>query len=149
MFGPFVLIPEQQALFRGEVPVRLGHRALEILAVLVKRPGELVTKQDLISQVWPDTFVDESNLKVNVAAIRKALDQDGAHPSCIATVVGRGYRFIAPVHTCGAKGRAWPPSHPWNSHVRECDWRCRRANASYSRGIRVTAVSRGGPWRRD
>ena len=107
-FGPFVLIPEQQALFRGELPVRMGNRAFDILALLVQRAGKLVTKQELISMVWPDTFVDESNLKVHVAALRKALDEDVRHLSCIATVIGRGYRFVAPVQTGGKNASARP-----------------------------------------
>src|SRR5262247_3171495 len=83
-----------------ETQVRLGNRAFEILSILVQRAGELISKQELISLVWPDTFVDESNLKVNIAAIRKALDEGGSHPSCIATIIGRGYRFIEPVEAC-------------------------------------------------
>ena len=99
-FGPFVLIPDRQILLREETQVRLGNRAFEILSILVQRAGELISKQELISLVWPDTFVDESNLKVNIAAIRKALDEGESHPSCIATIIGRGYRFIEPVEAC-------------------------------------------------
>ena len=113
-FGPFVLIPEQQALFRGELPVRMGNRAFDILALLVQRAGKLVTKQELISMVWPDTFVDESNLKVHIAALRKVLDEDVRHLSCIATVIGRGYRFVAPVQTCGKNAWARPAKHFFN-----------------------------------
>ena len=81
--------------------MRLGTRALDILAILVQRPGEVIDKQELISLVWPDTFVDESNLKVNIAGIRRALDEDGGYPSRIATVIGRGYRFIESVQSYG------------------------------------------------
>ena len=107
-FGPFVLIPDRQILLRGETPVRLGNRAFEILAILVQRAGELISKQELISLVWPDTFVDESNLKVNIAAIRKALDAGGSHQSCIATIIGRGYRFIEPVQASETDSWASP-----------------------------------------
>jgi len=107
-FGPFVLIPDRQILLRGETPVRLGNRAFEILAILVQRAGELISKQELISLVWPDTFVDESNLKVNIAAIRRALDAGGSHLSCIATIIGRGYRFIEPVQACATDDWASP-----------------------------------------
>ena len=113
-FGPFVLIPEQQALFRRELPVRMGNRAFDILALLVQRAGKLVTKQELISMVWPDTFVDESNLKVHIATLRKALDEDVRHLSCIATVIGRGYRFVAPVETFGKNARAQPAKRFFN-----------------------------------
>jgi DNA-binding winged helix-turn-helix (wHTH) protein len=96
-FGPFVLIPERQLLLREGSPVRVGTRALEILRVLVERSGELLDKQKIIALVWPDTFVDESNLKVNIAAIRKAIDPSDSELSCIVTVIGRGYRFVEPV----------------------------------------------------
>ena len=100
-FGPFVLLPERQLLLREGSPVRVGARALEILTVFVERPGELLGKQEIISLVWTDTFVDESNLKVNIAAIRKAIDPGGSELSCIVTVIGRGYRFVEPVKVVG------------------------------------------------
>ena len=96
-FGPFLLIPERQLLLRKGAPVRIGTRALEILTVLVERWGELLDKRKIISLVWTDTFVDESNLKVNIAAIRKAIDPSDSKLSCIVTVIGRGYRFVEPV----------------------------------------------------
>ena len=61
LFGSFVLIPERQLLLDGEVPVRIGGRALDILTVLVERPGELVSKAELLARVWPDTIVEEGN----------------------------------------------------------------------------------------
>lgn len=99
-FGPFVLIPARQALLRGGTPVRIGTRALEILSVLVQRPGAVIDKRELMSMVWTDTFVDDSNLKVHIAALRKTLGDDCSQSSYIATVVGRGYRFVEPVIDC-------------------------------------------------
>lgn len=97
-FGSFVLIPERQLLLRGGVPVRVGCRALEVLAALVERPGELIGKNALMARVWPTTVVDESNLKVNIAALRRALGDGGPSDArYIATVTGRGYKFIVPV----------------------------------------------------
>jgi predicted ATPase/DNA-binding winged helix-turn-helix (wHTH) protein len=96
-FGPFHLLPQQQVLLEGETTVRLGSRALEILVALVERRGELVSKDELTARVWPNTFVDESNLKVHVAALRKALGDGHAGRRYIATASGRGYRFVAPV----------------------------------------------------
>ena len=98
-FGPFVLIPERQLLLQGEAPVRIGGRALDILTALVERPGEVVSKRELTARVWPNFTVEESNLKVNVAALRRALGQRPDSAQFIATVVGRGYRFIAPVQS--------------------------------------------------
>ena len=103
-FGPFVLIPERQLLLKEGSPVRVGTRALEILTVLVERSGELLNKQQIISSVWTDTFVDESNLKVNIAAIRKAIDPSDSTLSCIVTVIGRGYRFVEPVKVAAMGG---------------------------------------------
>lgn len=96
-FGRFRLIPARQQLLCDGVPVRIGSRALDILAVLARRSGELVAKHELIAAVWPDTFVDESNLKVNVCFLRHALGDTQKQPEFIATIPGRGYRFVAPV----------------------------------------------------
>ena len=96
-FGPFRFFPARQLLLEGETPVRLGSRALELLAALVERPGELVSKDELTRRVWPNTVVEESNLKVNVAALRRALGEGQPGRRYIATVSGRGYRFAAPV----------------------------------------------------
>lgn len=100
-FGPYVLVPERQSLMRDHTTVRVGSRALEILAALIERPGELVGKAELVSRVWPDTFVEESNLKVNVAALRRALGDAPDGTQYIATVSGRGYRFVFPVRISG------------------------------------------------
>ncbi|AHE52790.1 winged helix-turn-helix domain-containing protein [Sphingomonas sanxanigenens] len=97
-FGPFRLMPERQLLLQGDTAVRIGGRALDLLIALVERPGELVSKHELIAFAWPTTTVDESNLKVNMAALRRALSDDAGAARYIATVSGRGYRFIAPIH---------------------------------------------------
>ena len=77
--------------------MRLGGRAFDILAALVERAGEVVTKEALIARVWPQTFVEEANLKIQVSALRRALgDGQGGH-RYIVTVPGRGYNFVAPV----------------------------------------------------
>ncbi|WP_109126055.1 winged helix-turn-helix domain-containing protein [Dyella sp. C11] len=96
-FGPWVYQPEKQLLLRDNTAVVLGNRALEILGMLVERPGELIEKEEIIARVWPTTIVEESNLKVHVAALRKALHDGLGDERYIATVVGRGYRFVAPV----------------------------------------------------
>jgi len=70
-FGPFQLHLERGCLFESDKPVRLGNRALEILIALVERAGEVVSNQELIARVWPETFVDDSNLRVHLGAIRR------------------------------------------------------------------------------
>src|SRR5215468_1044093 len=113
-FGPFVLAPERQVLVKGARPIRVGARCLEILTALVERAGELITKDELISRVLPDTFVEESNLKVNVAALRRVLGDKQESPRYVATANGRGYRFIAPVEFFAPlqePASVAPPSH--------------------------------------
>src|SRR5438477_12538624 len=96
-FGPFRLLPARRLLVEGDTPVRLGSRAFDILAALVERSGEAVSKQELIARAWPQTFVEEANLKMQVSALRRALgDGQGGH-RYVATVPGRGYNFVAPV----------------------------------------------------
>ena len=96
-FGPFCLLPTQFLLLEGDKVVPLGSRALEILIVLVERRGELVSKQDVTARIWPNLFVDPSNLPQQVSALRRALrdGQDGNR--FIINVKGRGYRFVASV----------------------------------------------------
>ena len=96
-FGPFRLLAMQRLLLEGDQPVRLGSRAFEILAALVDRAGQVVGKEELIARAWPQTFIEESNLKIQVSALRRALgDGQGGH-RYVVTVPGRGYNFVAPV----------------------------------------------------
>ena len=94
-FGRFRLLPQRRELRAGGVMVGLGSRAFDILLILLKARGELVTKDELLSRVWPDTVVEENNLVVQISALRKALGEDRGF---IRTVSGRGYRFVAEVH---------------------------------------------------
>ncbi|WP_411885339.1 ATP-binding protein [Polaromonas sp. YR568] len=104
VFGPFLLIPERQLLMRGDAQVRIGGRALDILTALVERPGQLVGKRELVARVWPNTVVEDANLKVNMVALRRALGDEPGAVQYIATVVGRGYRFVAPVQALESAG---------------------------------------------
>ncbi len=87
-------------------PVALGSRALDLLRLLTERQGELVSKDAIMEAVWPETVVEEGNLTVQISALRRVLDQNRERSSCIQTIPGRGYRFVAPV-TRGDK--AVPP----------------------------------------
>jgi DNA-binding winged helix-turn-helix (wHTH) protein len=91
------LIPEQQLLVEDGKPVSVGARGLELLRVLVEHSGKVVSKDELIACTWPDTCVSESNLKVQIAALRRALGEGRRDERYVATVSGRGYRFVAPV----------------------------------------------------
>jgi adenylate cyclase len=78
-------------------PVALGSRARALLALLVERQGQLVAKDEIMETVWPGTAVEESNLSVQIAALRRVLDRDRQQESLIQTISGRGYRIAAPV----------------------------------------------------
>ena len=79
------------------VPVPIGARALDVLSVLVERPGELVTKEEIMAAVWRRSVVENANLTVQIAALRRILDQRRPEGSCIQTVAVRGYRLVVPV----------------------------------------------------
>jgi predicted ATPase/DNA-binding winged helix-turn-helix (wHTH) protein len=96
-FGPFQLIPARQLLLRDGTPIAIGSRALDLLTTLVQRRGDLVGKNELMIAAWPDTFVHECNLKVNICSLRRALGDTQKVPEYVATVPGRGYRFVAEV----------------------------------------------------
>jgi DNA-binding winged helix-turn-helix (wHTH) protein len=95
-FGPFRLLPTQFLLLEGDKPVPLGSRALDILIVLLERPGELVTKQELIARVWPNLFVEPHSLTVHISALRRALRDGRDGNRFIINIPGRGYCFVAP-----------------------------------------------------
>ena len=95
-FGPFRLLPAQFLLLEGDKPVPLGSRAMHILMVLLERPGELVTRQELMARVWPAVFVELANLSVHVSALRRALRDGRDGNQFIINIPGRGYCFVAP-----------------------------------------------------
>jgi DNA-binding winged helix-turn-helix (wHTH) protein len=96
-FGPFRLFPIQRLLTENGEPVRIGSRAFDILLTLLERPGELVTKEELIARVWPNTFVEAANLAVQIAGLRRALGDGVGQTRYVINIPGRGYRFVAPV----------------------------------------------------
>src|SRR6478736_615897 len=96
-FGPFRLVAAQRLLLEGDKPVRLGSRAFDILTALVERAGEVVGREELIARAWPATFVEEANLKIQVSALRRVLGDGQGDNRYVATVIGRGYNFVAPI----------------------------------------------------
>lgn len=96
-FGPFIMEFPHRVLLRQGVPVRLGSRALDVLVVLLDSAGELVSRDFLLSKVWPVTVVDEGALRVHLSAVRKALGEGLEPVQYISNEPGRGYRFIVPV----------------------------------------------------
>jgi DNA-binding winged helix-turn-helix (wHTH) protein len=95
-FGPFRLLPAQLLLLEGNKPVPLGSRALHILMVLLERPGEVVTKQELMARIWPNLFVDPATLAVHISAFRRALRDGRDGNRFIINIRGRGYCFVTP-----------------------------------------------------
>ncbi len=93
-FGRFRLDLSQRQLARDGVPVPLGSRALDILCVLALAKGEVVSKDELMTRVWPGLIVEENNIQVHVSALRKALDERKSGQTHIVTVPGRGYRLV-------------------------------------------------------
>jgi len=92
---------DRRGLFRqGEsadlAPVEIGSRALEVLRALVERPGDLLSRHEIMAAAWPGMVVDDNNLTIQIASLRRVLDRDGVQGG-IQTIPGRGYRFVAPV----------------------------------------------------
>jgi DNA-binding winged helix-turn-helix (wHTH) protein len=96
-FGPFSLFVTGRQLKRADEPVPLGGRAFDLLIALTKRAGEVVSYNELTSIAWPNVTVDDGNLRVQIAALRKALNDGEAGARYISNVAGRGYSFVAPV----------------------------------------------------
>src|SRR5947207_2951704 len=109
-FGPYRLLAAQRLLLEGDTPVRLGSRAFDTLAALVGRAGEVVGKEELIARVWPQTFVEDANLKIQVSALRRALGDGHAGRRFIVTVPGRGYNFVAAVSLEEPPRASLPPT---------------------------------------
>jgi len=103
-FGRFTLIPAQLLLLDGDTPVRLGSRAMALLCALVEQAGAVLSRDELVARVWPETVVEETSLRVQVAALRKALGEGQRGDRYVVNVIGRGYSFVAPV--------SWQPGAP-------------------------------------
>jgi DNA-binding winged helix-turn-helix (wHTH) protein len=114
-FGPFRLLPTQFLLLEGDKPVSLGSRALEILKVLLERPGELVSKQELMARVWPKVFVDPANLTVHITALRRTLRDGRDGNRFIINVPGRGYSFVASIAAARPPNYNSPPHYTWGT----------------------------------
>jgi DNA-binding winged helix-turn-helix (wHTH) protein len=96
-FGRFQLCPSQRLLLEGKRKVQLGSRAFDILTLLVERAGDVVGKQELIARAWPNVFVNDSNLKTQVSALRQVLGETRSGRGYFVTIHGRGYTFVEPV----------------------------------------------------
>src|ERR1035438_5345194 len=103
-FGNFRLYPTESLLLQDGNPVSLAPKAFEILLYLVQNSGHLVKRDELMQAVWPDSFVEETNLTVNISLLRKLLGGAADGQTYIATVPRKGYRFQAAVEECDESG---------------------------------------------
>jgi TolB-like protein len=115
-FGPFRLDADSEMLFHGTEPTVLGQRAVALLRVLLERPGEPVSKDALIEAGWPGRAIEDSNLTVQIAALRRIFEEGAGGASWIETLPRRGYRYVGPAVASDnspavATPRASPPSN--------------------------------------
>lgn len=109
-FGPFRLDADAGILFRGAEPTPLGRRAVLLLALLVRRAGMPVSKDALIEAAWPAQMIEDSNLTVQIAAVRRTLADASAEAQWIETLPRRGYRYVGPAVTASEPDRSSAPS---------------------------------------
>ena len=114
IFDPFCLDRANEQLWRGSQAIKLRPKAFAVLDYLLGRPGQLVTKDNLLNAVWPATFVGDAVLKVTIRQIREALGDDPKSPRYIETAHRRGYRFIGQIAE-GGQAWAWASPPPRSS----------------------------------
>ena len=139
-----LLDPDAPLLTRGGRSLEVSPKALQVLAVLVRNAGRVVSKDDLLSMVWPDAVVEEGNLAVHIFALRKALSSGATGAEYIETVPKRGYRFAAPVEGVGEGRRATPAyAEPDRCEIagyylqQQTADGCRRAASEYRRHLKT------------
>ncbi|MCU1322552.1 MAG: transcriptional regulator, CadC [Acidobacteriaceae bacterium] len=98
-FGEFEIDPGSRSVSRGKESLVLSRRAFDVLLYLVRHPGKVVSKEELLRNVWPDSFVDENSLAQSISVLRKALGEKPGENGYILTLPGRGYQFICPVRS--------------------------------------------------
>ena len=106
VFGPFRLVPGEHMLRRGDQVLPLPPKAFETLLLLVRNPGHLMRKEELMTALWPDSFVEEGSLASKISLLRGVLEEGGAVSAYIQTVPTQGYRFLPPVTRTWASGPA-------------------------------------------
>ncbi len=136
-FGPFRLDAGGRMLFRGNVAVPLPPKVAETLAVLVQNAGRVVTKEELLRGVWPNTFIEEGSLTRTISILRKALD-DGNGQEFIATLSKRGYRFTATVNEAGGVRGQSTESLPANAQTGRVSAATDTAHALIESDFRLT-----------
>jgi len=108
-FGEFEVNPIARTLMRKEAAIGLSRRSFDLLLYFVQNSGKILSKDELLKQIWPDTFVDENSLAKSISVLRKALDDGSNERNFVLTLPGRGYQFGAPVEVivpCGGTTHA-------------------------------------------
>jgi DNA-binding winged helix-turn-helix (wHTH) protein len=108
-FGQFRVDTLARTLRREEEIVTLSRRAFDVLLYLVQNPGKVVSRDELLKNVWPDAFVDENSLAQSISVLRRALEEKPGDHSYIVTLPGRGYQFVKPVQTLTPESPALVP----------------------------------------
>ena len=111
-FGPFVIDTAQHLVLRDGAPIPLTPKTFDTLLVLVENSGRMLSKDELMKALWPDSFVDESNLTQQISMIRKALGDGPGKDRYIVTIPGRGYRFAGTVTECSNEAPETPVPPP-------------------------------------
>jgi DNA-binding winged helix-turn-helix (wHTH) protein/tetratricopeptide (TPR) repeat protein len=151
-FGPFRVDPGQRVLLRENEPVPLQPKAFDILLALVQNSGRVLLKEDLMKTVWPDTFVEESNLTQNIFVLRKILEPAGGPRRYIVTVPGRGYRFAEEVRTLSAEEEEEEivvETHSRSRVVIEEEGKTNRTNLRFvplAAAVLILAIGAAGLW---
>src|SRR5829696_9810875 len=117
-FNDFAIDTEQKVLLRGGKAVPLAPKVFETLLTLVENHGRILVKEELMKRLWPDTFVEESNLTFNIQQLRKTLGDNARSPVYIETIPRRGYRFIADVELVWSEPSEVPSTTPVQHETR-------------------------------
>ncbi|MCB4859657.1 winged helix-turn-helix domain-containing protein [Sphingobium sp. PNB] len=104
VFGPFCLSPAERLLTRDGEPVEIGGRSFDLLVALTEQPGQVLSKRELLQRVWADVVVEDGSLRFHMAGLRKLLGDGADGARYIATQVGVGYAFVAPLEKLGPAG---------------------------------------------
>lgn len=112
VFGPFCLSPGERLLTRDGKPVDIGGRSFDLLVVLTEQPGRVLSKRELLRRVWPDVVVEDGSLRFHMAGLRKLLGEAADGARYVATQVGVGYAFVAPVERVARSGAPVRPPAP-------------------------------------
>ena len=146
-FGPFRVDPEKQVLLRENQPVAITPKTFETLLILVRHSREVVSKDELMSELWPDAFVEEANLSQNIFMLRKALGDTPEDRRYIVTLPGKGYRFVAEVREVTQDGRGSGYSQPVSlSDGYGTDGQCARPDFACPSGQGTAKVCTGNIW---